>query len=173
MTQERVKTTEFASWKNLEAHYTNMQDTTIAELFGANSKRGTDFTIDAAGLFLDYSKNIITDETLDLFVKFAEEANLKQAIDDMFNGKIINKTEDRAVLHTALRNRDNREVLVDGKDVMPDVNAVLDSLADFSERVRNGEWKGFTGKNIDTIVNIGIGGSDLGPVMAYEALKPY
>ncbi|MDA3800112.1 MAG: glucose-6-phosphate isomerase [Kiritimatiellae bacterium] len=173
MTQERVKTTEFASWKNLEAHYANMQDKTIAELFKADSKRGSELTIEAAGLFLDYSKNIITDETLDLFVKFAEEANLKQAIDDMFTGKIINETEGRAVLHTALRNRNNREILVDGKDVMPDVNAVLDSLADFSERVRSGQWKGFTGKKIDTVVNIGIGGSDLGPVMAYEALKPY
>jgi glucose-6-phosphate isomerase len=172
MTQ-RVKTTEFASWKNLEAHYAEMQNTEIANLFKNDAGRGSKFTMEAAGLFLDYSKNIITDETLDLFVKLAEEANLQQAIDDMFTGKVINETEGRSVLHVALRNRNNREILVDGKDVMPDVNDVLANLAAFSDRVRSGEWKGFTGKKIDTVVNIGIGGSDLGPVMAYEALKPY
>jgi len=172
MTQ-RVQTTGFASWKNLEAHYSKMQNTKIADLFKSDAERATKFSMETAGLFLDYSKNIITDETLDLFVKFAEEANLKQAIDDMFTGKVINETEGRSVLHIALRNRENREILVGGKDVMPDVNEVLENLADFSDRVRSGEWKGFTGKKIDTVVNIGIGGSDLGPVMAYEALKPY
>ena len=170
---ERVKTTEFASWKNLEAHYSKMQNTEIADLFKSETNRGSKFSMEAAGLFLDYSKNIITDETLDLFVKFAEEANLQQAIDDMFTGKVINETEGRSVLHIALRNRDNREILVGGQDVMPAVNAVLENLSDFSNRVRSGEWKGFTGKKINTVVNIGIGGSDLGPVMAYEALKPY
>jgi len=172
MTQ-RVQTTEFASWKNLEAHYSKMKNLEIADFFHSETDRGSKFSMEAAGLFLDYSKNIITDETLDLFVKFAEEVNLKQAIDDMFTGKVINETEGRSVLHIALRNRDNRKILVGGEDVMPDVNEVLANLSDFSNRVRSGAWKGFTGKKIDTVVNIGIGGSDLGPVMAYEALKPY
>jgi glucose-6-phosphate isomerase len=171
--EQRLQTTEFASWKNLEAHYNKMKNFQIADLFKSETDRGIKFSLEEAGLFLDYSKNIITDETVDLFVQFAKEANLQQAIDDMFTGKVINETEGRSVLHIALRNRNNREIFVDGKDVMPDVNEVLDRLADFSNRVRTGKWKGFTGKKIDTVVNIGIGGSDLGPVMAYEALKPY
>ena len=130
-------------------------------------------TVEAAGLFLDYSKNRITDQTLKLLLQLAEESGLRDKIDAMFNGEKINITENRAVLHVALRAPKGATIFVDGKNVVPEVHAVLDKMAEFSNRVRSGEWKGHTGKRIRNVINIGIGGSDLGPVMAYEALKHY
>ena len=162
-----------AHWDLLSQHKTSMTKTNIAELFANDPERVQKLSITALDLFVDYSKHRITPKTMELLVGLAETAHLEQAIKDMFNGEKINKTEDRAVLHTALRNRSNRAIVVDGKDVMPDVNAVLDQMSVFSKKIRSGEWKGHTGKSIKNIVNIGIGGSDLGPVMAYEALKFY
>jgi glucose-6-phosphate isomerase len=145
----------------------------MRDLFGADPKRFEKFSLKFGDLLLDYSKHRITDETLPLLFQMAHEANIESWRDKMFAGEKINITENRAVLHTALRNRSNTPVLVDGKDVMPDVNAVLAQMRDFSESVRSGKWLGYTGKRITDIVNIGIGGSDLGPVMVCDALKPY
>ncbi len=145
----------------------------MRQLFADDPKRGERMTIKAAGLFLDYSKNCITDDTVNLLLKLAEESGLKQRIDAMFSGEKINITENRAVLHVALRAPSGASIKVDGQNVVPEVHAVLDKMAAFSKRVRSGSWKGHTGKRIRNIVNIGIGGSDLGPVMAYEALKHY
>ena len=145
----------------------------LRSLFADDPKRGERMTAKALGLFLDYSKNRITDETLKLLVQLAKESGLRERIDAMFSGEKINITEKRAVLHVALRAPKDQSILVDGKDVVPDVHAVLDRMAKFSDRVRSGEWKGHTGKRIRNVINIGIGGSDLGPVMAYEALKYY
>jgi glucose-6-phosphate isomerase len=136
-------------------------------------ERGERMTAQGAGLYLDYSKNRITDETLKLLVQLADESGLRERIDAMFRGEKINVTENRAVLHVALRAPRGASIVVDGENVMPQVHAVLDKMADFSNRVRSGEWKGHTGKRIRNVINIGIGGSDLGPVMAYEALKHY
>src|SRR5206468_2163172 len=136
-------------------------------------RRGERLTVDGVGLYLDYSKHRVTDETLRLLVQLAEQAGLRERIDAMFRGDKINVTEQRAVLHVALRAPRGQSILVDGRDVVPDVHAVLDKMAAFSERVRSGEWTGHTGKRIRNVVNIGIGGSDLGPVMAYEALRYY
>src|SRR5262249_48048766 len=136
-------------------------------------RRGERMAIAAVGLYLDYSKNRVTDETLKLLVQLAEESGLRARIDAMFSGEKVNITEKRAVLHVALRAPKDTSILVDGKNVVPEVHAVLDKMAEFSERVRTGAWKGHTGKRIRNVVNIGIGGSDLGPVMAYEALKHY
>ncbi|HEY1964127.1 MAG TPA: glucose-6-phosphate isomerase [Acidobacteriaceae bacterium] len=161
------------AWKALEKHSKEISKTNLRELFDKDSQRGTRYTADAVGLFLDYSKNRITDETLKLLLQLAEERGLKQHIEAMFRGDKINITENRAVLHVALRAPKGESIKVDGEDVVPGVHAVLDKMSAFSDRVRSGAWKGHTGKRIRNIVNIGIGGSDLGPVMAYEALKYY
>src|SRR5207302_8370535 len=142
-------------------------------LFADDPQRGERLTAEGAGIFLDYSKNRITDETLKLLLQLAEQSGLRGRIDAMFRGEKINVTENRAVLHVALRARKGAAIIVGGENVVPQVHAVLDKMADFSNRVRNGAWKGHTGKRIRNVINIGIGGSDLGPVMAYEALKHY
>lgn len=164
---------ELSAWRALSSHYKDVSTLHLRELFAEDSKRGERMVVDAVGLYLDYSKNRVNDETLRLLVQLAEEAGLRSRIDAMFSGEKINVTEKRAVLHTALRAPRNAKILVDGKDVVPEVHAVLDRMAAFSNRVRSGEWRGHGGKRIRNIVNIGIGGSDLGPVMAYEALRHY
>ncbi len=161
------------SWKLLQAHYQKIRELHLRTLFDDDPTRGERLNADAAGLHLDYSKNRVTDETLTLLRGLAEEAELRQRIDGMFRGDKINLTENRSVLHVALRAPRGTSIVVDGKDVVPEVHSVLDAMADFSDRVRSGAWKGHTGKRIRNVVNIGIGGSDLGPVMAYEALKFY
>jgi len=161
------------AWKALETHAQQMRGKHLRELFAEDAGRGERMTAEAAGLFLDYSKNRITDETLKLLVALAEQSGVRAKIEAMFRGDKINITENRAVLHVALRAPKDETILVDGADVVPEVHAVLDKMAAFSERVRNGEWKGHTGRRIRNVVNVGIGGSDLGPVMAYEALKHY
>src|SRR5690348_588295 len=161
------------SWKALQAHQEKMRDVHLRTLFADDAKRGERMTAEAAGIFLDYSKNRVTDETLALLRALAEESGLRERIDAMFRGDKINITEDRAVLHVALRAPKGTSIIVDGEDVVPRVHAVLDRMADVSNRIRNGAWKGHTGRRIRNVVNIGIGGSDLGPVMAYEALKHY
>jgi len=167
------KLTRRAAWKALQSHYKAIRDTHLRTLFAEDPGRGERLTVEGVGLFLDYSKNRITDETIKLLLQLAEESGLKRRIEAMFNGEKINITENRAVLHVALRAPKDQIILVDGKNVVPEVHAVLDKMSDFSNRVRSGEWKGHTGKRIRNVVNIGIGGSDLGPVMAYEALKYY
>jgi glucose-6-phosphate isomerase len=161
------------AWKALEAHARALQPVHLRTLFAGDPSRGGRLTAEGAGLFLDYSKNRVTDETIELLVRLAEESGLRARIEAMFRGDRINVTENRAVLHVALRAPRSAAIVVDGKDVVPDVHAVLDRTADFVTRVRIGEWKGHTGKRIRNVVNIGIGGSDLGPVMAYEALRHY
>jgi glucose-6-phosphate isomerase len=161
------------AWKALESHNRKIRELHLRRLFADDPDRGNRMTIDAAGIFLDYSKNRVTDETLQLLVQLAEESRLQERIEAMFRGDKINITENRAVLHTALRAPGGASIVVDGKNVVPLVHSVLDRMADFSNRVRDGSWTGHTGKRIRNIVNIGIGGSDLGPVMAYEALKHY
>lgn len=161
------------AWRLLEAHHKEIQDEHLRTLFAKDPERGKRFTAEARGLFLDYSKNRITEETLNLLVQLAEESDLQSRIDAMFRGEKINRTENRAVLHVALRAPKGTSILVDGDNVVPGVHAVLDRMAQFCDRVRSGEWRGFSAKRIRNIVNIGIGGSDLGPVMAYEALRYY
>src|SRR5712664_3748468 len=161
------------SWRALASHYKKVSNLHLRELFAEDPKRGERMTAEAVDLYLDYSKNRITDETLKLLLKLAEEAGLQSRIDAMFRGEKINLTENRAVLHTALRAPRDASIVVDGENVVPKIHAVLDRMAEFSNRVRSGAWKGHTGKRIRNVVNIGIGGSDLGPVMAYEALKHY
>jgi len=161
------------AWKDLAAHYKKIGETHLRLFFADDPKRGERLTVEAVGLFLDYSKNRVTDETVKLLVKLAEESRLRERIDAMFRGDKINLTEKRAVLHIALRAPRDASIVVDGENVVPKVHAVLDRMADFSNRVRSGEWKGYTGKRIRNVINVGIGGSDLGPVMAYEALKHY
>jgi glucose-6-phosphate isomerase len=165
--------TRRAAAKALAAHYKQIKDVHLRQLFADDPKRGERFTAEAAGVFLDYSKNRITDETLKLLLQLAEESGLRERIDAMFRGEKINVSEKRAVLHVALRAPKDEVIKTDGKNVVPDVHAVLDKMAAFSDRVRSGEWKGHTGKRIRNVINVGIGGSDLGPVMAYEALKHY
>jgi glucose-6-phosphate isomerase len=165
--------TDRSAWKALQAHQTKIKALHLRSLFADDPRRGERMTAEAVGLFLDYSKNRITDETVKLLVKLAEESGLQSRIEAMFRGEKINVTEQRAVLHVALRAPKGTSIVVDGQDVVPEVHAVLDKMAVFCDRVRSGEWKGHTGKRIRNIVNIGIGGSDLGPVMAYEALKHY
>ena len=165
--------TQRKAWKALAAHHKKLQKLHLRQLFAEDPKRGERLTAEAAGLFLDYSKNRITDETLKLLFGLARESSLRAAIDAMFRGEKINLTENRAVLHVALRAPKGARILVEGKNVVPDVHAVLDKMEGFSRRVRSGAWKGHTGKRIKNVINIGIGGSDLGPVMAYEALKHY
>ena len=161
------------AWKALEAHYEKVRDLHLRTLFEQDPKRGERLTAEAAGLYLDYSKNRITDETLDLLMQLAEESGLRARIDAMFAGEKINVTENRAVLHVALRAPRGTSIVVDGENVVPQVHAVLDKMSAFAERVRSGAWKGHTGRRIRNVINIGIGGSDLGPVMAYEALRHY
>src|ERR1700751_4500268 len=161
------------AWKTLAAHYKEVSKLHLRQLFADDPKRGQRLAVDALGPYLDYSKNRITDETLKLLLQLAAESGLRARIDAMFSGEKINVTEKRAVLHGALRAPKGESIFVDGKNVVPEVHAVLDKMADFSNRVRGGEWKGHTGKRIRNVINIGIGGSDLGPVMAYEALKHY
>jgi glucose-6-phosphate isomerase len=161
------------SWKLLETHATAMRETHLRTLFSKDVDRGQRLTANAAGLFLDFSKNRITDETMGLLCQLARDSGLQAKIDAMFRGDKINTTENRAVLHTALRASKGSTILVDGKNVVPEVHAVLTKMASFANRVRSGDWKGHTGKRIRNVVNIGIGGSDLGPVMAYEALRHY
>jgi len=169
----RIPLTQRPTWKALQAHAQEMKEKHLRELFAEDSARGLRFTLEADGLFLDYSKNRITDETLELLLELAEGAGLRGKIDAMFRGDKINITENRAVLHVALRAPSDETILVDGENVVPGVHAVLDKMAGFADTVRSGTWKGHTGKRIRNVVNIGIGGSDLGPVMAYEALKHY
>src|SRR5260370_19943212 len=161
------------SWKALESHYQNVSKLHLRELFDEDPDRGERMSAEAVGLYLDYSKNRITDETLKLLFRVAEEAGLRSRIDAMFRGEKINLTENRAVLHTALRAPRGTSIVVDEEDVVPKVHSVLDKMAGFCERVRSGAWRGHTGKHIRNVGNIGIGGSDLGPVMAYEALRAY
>ena len=165
--------TKRKAWKALQAHYKKIRELHLRKLFADDPERGERMTAEAVGLFLDYSKNRITDETVKLLLQLAEESGLRARIDAMFRGEKINITENRAVLHVALRAPKGASIVVDGENVVPEVHAVLDKMADFSNRVRSGEWKGHTGKRIRNVINIGIGGSDLGPVMAYEALKHY
>ena len=163
-----------AKWGALEAHYsTKMRDLRLRQLFAEDPQRGERFTIDVLGLYFDYSKHRITTETVGLLIDLAQQCELRKHIDAMFAGEKINITENRAVLHVALRAPRDEQIFVDGKDVVPEVHAVLDRMAAFCEQVRSGAWKGHTGKRIRNVINIGIGGSDLGPVMAYEALKYY
>jgi glucose-6-phosphate isomerase len=161
------------AWKDLGAHYKKIREQHLRQLFADDPKRGERLTVEAVGLYLDYSKNRITDETIALLIRLAEESRLRERIDAMFKGEKINVTEKRAVLHTALRAPKGASIIVDGENVVPKVHEVLDRMADFSSRLRSGEWKGHTGKRIRNVINVGIGGSDLGPVMAYEALKHY
>jgi glucose-6-phosphate isomerase len=165
--------TKRKAWEALRAHYEKVRGSHLRELFAEDSKRGERMTTEAVGIFLDYSKNRITDETLRLLVELAEQSGLRSHIDAMFRGDKINFTEKRAVLHVALRAPKSASIVVDGENVVPLVHAVLDKMTDFSNRVQSGKWKGHTGKRIRNVINIGIGGSDLGPVMAYEALKHY
>jgi len=162
-----------AAWKALQSHFHSIGTTHLRDLFAQDPSRGMRFTAEADGIFLDYSKNRVTDQTLKLLVALAEESGLRVKIDAMFRGDKINLTENRAVLHTALRAPKSERILVDGEDVIPGVHAVLEKMASFADRIRYGAWKGHTGKPIRNVINIGIGGSDLGPVMAYEALKFY
>jgi glucose-6-phosphate isomerase len=166
-------TGKHAVWRALEDHQRAMEARHLRTLFADDPARGERMTAEAAGVFLDYSKNRIDDETLRLLVELAEQSGLRARIDAMFRGDKINVTEDRAALHVALRAPRGASILVDGKNVVPEVHAVLDKMSDFAQRIRSGQWKGHTGKRIRNVVNIGIGGSDLGPVMAYEALKHY
>jgi glucose-6-phosphate isomerase len=161
------------AWAALEKHYHNVKDVHLRQLFAEDRERGERLAIEAAGIYFDYSKNRITDETLRLLIQLAEEAGLREHIDAMFRGDRINVSEKRAVLHVALRAPRGAAIVHDSRNVVPDVHAVLDKMADFANRLRSGDWKGHTGKRIRNVINIGIGGSDLGPVMAYEALKHY
>ena len=173
MTTAIAPLTARPAWKALQAHHEKVRDLHLRTLFEQDPKRGERLTAEAAGLYLDYSKNRITDETLDLLMQLAEESGLRARIDAMFAGEKINVTENRAVLHVALRARRGTSIVVDGQNVVPQVHAVLDKMAEFADRVRSGAWKGHTGRRIRNVINIGIGGSDLGPVMAYEALRHY
>jgi glucose-6-phosphate isomerase len=165
--------TEHPAWNALADHHQSVRELHLRKLFADDSTRGERMTAEAVGLYLDYSKNLITDETLKLLLQLADESGLRERIDAMFRGEKINVTENRAVLHVALRAPRGASIVVDGENVVPQVHAVLDKMADFSNRVRSVGWKGHTGKRIRNVINIGIGGSDLGPVMAYEALKHY
>ncbi|MDY0641294.1 glucose-6-phosphate isomerase [Pasteurella multocida] len=171
---KNINPTTTNAWKALQQHHKTQSAVTIQQLFAQEKDRFTDYSLSFNNeVLVDFSKNNVTKETLGLLRQLAQECALSEAVDAMFSGAKINKTEDRAVLHTALRNRSNSPVLVDGKDVMPEVNAVLAKMKDFCHRVISGEWKGYTGKAITDVVNIGIGGSDLGPYMVTEALRPY
>ncbi len=165
--------TQRPAWKALEEHYQKIRDVHLRKLFADDPRRGERLALKAADIYLDYSKNRITDETLRLLLQLANSSGLRERIDAMFRGEKINVTENRAVLHVALRAPRDASIVVDGENVVPEVHRVLDKMADFSNRVRSGAWTGYTGKRIRNVINIGIGGSDLGPHMAYEALKYY
>jgi len=173
MTEAVLPLRQRPAWKALEAHYETLRDVHLRTLFADNPERGQRLSLEALGLYLDYSKNRIADETLKLLVQLAAESGVKERIEAMFRGEKINFTEHRAVLHVALRAPKGASIVVDGENVVPQVHAVLDKMSHFAERVRSGAWTGYTGKRIRNVVNIGIGGSDLGPVMAYEALRHY
>jgi glucose-6-phosphate isomerase len=173
MKKNTVPLPERKAWKELIVHHKLMVKKHLRILFAEDPKRGERLTVEASGIFLDYSKNRLNDKTIGLLIKLATESGLRERIDAMFGGEKINITEDRAVLHVALRAPKGSKIFVDGKNVVPQVYEVLDRMTDFSNNVRSGKWKGHTGKRIRNIVNIGIGGSDLGPVMAYEALRHY
>ena len=173
MTENTIPLKDMKEWKALEAHYNRIGATHLRELFAADPRRGEKLAIDAAGIYFDYSKHRVTSGTVNHLCDLAEASGLRGKIEAMFTGEKINLTEGRAVLHTALRAPKNARIVVDGENVIPHVHAVLEKMEKFAEKVRAGEWKGHTGKTIRNIVNIGIGGSDLGPVMAYEALKGY
>jgi len=170
---DKINPTKTQSWKNLVDHFKEMKSVHMKDLFADDPDRFNKYSIRFNGILVDYSKNIITEDTLKLLLKLTDDVGLRDALNKMFTGESINETEDRAVLHTALRNRINIPVCVNDKNVMPEVNAVLSKMKDFSEKIISGEWKGFTDKKITDIVNIGIGGSDLGPVMVTECLRPY
>ncbi len=173
MTTHSTQLTQRPAWQALAAHYEQIRDVHLRTLFAADPQRGERLAFEAAGLYFDYSKNRVTDETMRLLVQLAEACGLREKTAAMFSGEKINITENRAVLHVALRAPRDQSIVVDGQNVVPEVHAVLEKMAGFSERVRSGDWLGHTGKRIRNVVNIGIGGSDLGPVMAYEALKHY
>src|SRR5215831_10333279 len=173
MTAQIAPLTERKAWKALEAHHKSVRDLHLRKLFADDPRRGERMTAEAVGLYLDYSKNRITDETLKLLLQLAEESGLRERIDAMFRGEKINITENRAVLHVALRAPKGASIIVDGQDVVPAVHAVLDKMAAFADQVRSGAWTGYTGERIRAVVNIGIGGSDLGPRMAAEALADF
>ncbi len=173
MNQTTVSLTESPAWKALRAHHEQIRNVHLRALFRDDPGRGERLTVDAAGLYLDYSKHRVTAETMRLLIALAEQAGLRARIEGMFRGEKINVTERRAVLHVALRAPRGESIIVDGENVVPEVHKVLDRMADFARRVRDGSWKGHTGKGIRNVINIGIGGSDLGPVMAYEALRHY
>ena len=169
----KQSTRKAAAWEALKEHHRDIHDVHLRTLFANDRSRGERMTAEAAGVYLDYSKNRVTDRTIELLIRLAEDSGLRERIDAMFRGEKINSTEDRAVLHVALRAPRGASIMLDGKNVVPEVHAVLDKMADFSDRLRSGRWKGHTGKRLRNVINIGIGGSDLGPVMAYEALKHY
>src|SRR6202140_889668 len=173
MSTNQTPLTHHPVWQALEEHYQKIRDVHLRQLFADDPRRGERFTAEAIGLYFDYSKNRINDETLRLLLQLAESSGLRERIDAMFRGDKINVTEQRAVLHVALRATKDETIIVDGENVVPEVHQVLDKMADFSNRVRSGAWQGYTGQRIRNIVNIGIGGSDLGPFMAYEALQFY
>ena len=173
MTTPQPSLTTLPAWQSLAAHHREIKDVHLRSLFKDDPQRGLRFTTEFGGLFLDYSKNRITDETVKLLTKLAEEVGLRERIDAMYRGDKINVTENRSVLHIALRTPREKSIVVEGQDIVPEVHAVLDKMADFCRRLRSSDWKGHTGKPIRNVVNIGIGGSDLGPVMAYEALRSY
>ena len=169
----RMPLTQRPAWQALAAHHQTIRNLHLRDLFGGDPHRGERLTAEAVGLYFDYAKHRIVDQTIDLLIDLAEECGLPERIDAMFRGDTINVTEGRAVLHVALRAPRGQSIVVDGEDVVPRVHQVLDKMTDFSNRVRSGDWRGYTGKRMRTVVNVGIGGSDLGPVMAYEALKHY
>src|SRR2546421_4529798 len=173
MSTKLTSLTQRPAWKALEEHYQQTRDLHLRTLFAGDSGRGERFAAEGVGIYLDYSKNRVTDETMRLLLELAESAGLRERIDAMFRGEKITVTEKRAVWHIGLRAPRGESIIVDGEDVVPQVHTVLDKMTDFSNRVRSGEWKGYTGKRIRNIVNIGIGGSDLGPHMAYDALQYY
>ncbi|MFZ0630096.1 MAG: glucose-6-phosphate isomerase [Acidobacteriaceae bacterium] len=172
-TEKQASLTSLPAWKALQSHYEKVRNQSLRDLFRSDPGRGTRLTARAEGIYFDYSKHRVTDETVKLLLELAEQSGLRERIEAMFTGEKINITEKRAVLHTALRAPRDAKILVDGENVVPGVHEVLDRMSDFSNRVRGGAWKGFTGKRIRNVINIGIGGSDLGPVMAYEALRHY
>ncbi len=173
MALKNINPTTTAAWEALDEHICTLDETSLSELFAADASRFDRYHITHGDILVDFSKNLVTDETMKLLYSLADETELRDAIEKMFTGDKINQTEGRAVLHTALRNRANTPVMVDGVDVMPAVNAVLEQMKNFCEKVISGQWKGYTGKEITDVVNIGIGGSDLGPLMVTEALKHY
>lgn len=169
----KINPTKTNIWQQLKKHHDEMQHASMKNMFAEDADRFCKFSIQFEDILLDYSKNIINDETFEMLLQLANECKLKDDIEKMFTGDTINETENRAVLHTALRNFSGKPIFVDGKDVMPEIQAVQKQMKEFSEKLLSGKWKGYTGKTIKHIVNIGIGGSDLGPVMVTEALKPY